>query len=612
MKYKILNISNLLGLFFVIISLLVTAILITPTLHYHLQQTAFIPQYSFFKNYIDYPGGMADLMAQFVAQFFNYNIFGSFLIVGIACIQALLILSIIRNLKIFVKTELLIFSLAVLFALLVLTNYYYPYYASIRLLILTFFVWGYSKVNWESKIKKLIFWILLAFFLFFISGGFALIVFSISTLFIYLIKNEKKLIIWYIPAIIIFAAFLPYLSYKLIFPLNIENLYRITLFKPPAMLAYTPDFSIYIYYLFLPFLLGFAFLSYSFFDNVRFFKRLDSFSGRRTKFFVMLQFILSLLLGFFLFVISFNSVKKNILLIDYYAEHEEWENVLRTASKIPLYDIRVNYQVNRAFSKQGVLADKLFEYPQIMGSQGLFVDEVLDLTASMPISDLYFDLGFMAESQHWAFEAQTLLPESPRILKRLVLINLVNRDYDLAQKFLTILDENMLYHNWVDTYKKYVKNPKLTDNDKIISDKRQYSPARTEINSGSIEWMKLLFETNPKNKLAYEYLMCNLILDSRLNEFMTYLPYARRFKYGELPKSWQEAACYYYASTNTKPENYVSENCIKAFTALNNELKPFKNNLQAGKSVVHKNFSKTYWYYLLYISPFIKKELQQK
>lgn len=69
---------------------------------------------------------------------------------------------------------------------------------------------------------------------------------------------------------------------------------------------------------------------------------------------------------------------------------------------------------------------------------------------------------------------------------------------------------------------------------------------------------------------------------------MAYLPYSKRLNYGELPKSWQEAACYYYASTNTKPESYVSENCLNAFTALNNELKPFKNNLQAGKAVVHR------------------------
>lgn len=170
MKYKILNIANLLGLFFVIISLLVTVVLITPTLHYHLQQTAFIPKFSFFKNYIDYPGGLADYIAEFISQFFNYNILGSVLIMGIACTQAFLILLIFRNLKVFSKTELLIFSLALLFAILVLTNYYYPYYASIRLLILIFFVWGYSKVNWESKIKKLIFWVLLAFFLFLFPG----------------------------------------------------------------------------------------------------------------------------------------------------------------------------------------------------------------------------------------------------------------------------------------------------------------------------------------------------------------------------------------------------------------------------------------------------------
>ncbi len=45
--------------------------------------------------------------------------------------------------------------------------------------------------------------------------------------------------------------------------------------------------------------------------------------------------------------------KKKLLYIEYYAENEQWNKVLKVAEDIKTYDFRVNFQINRAYAHFG-------------------------------------------------------------------------------------------------------------------------------------------------------------------------------------------------------------------------------------------------------------------
>jgi hypothetical protein len=338
---------------------------------------------------------------------------------------------------------------------------------------------------------------------------------------------------------------------------------------------------------------------------------------KNTFFIATVQLIVCAALGYFMFVKSFDQLKKKILTIEYYAENEKWKEVLKVAESIKVYDFRINYQVARAYANLGQLPDQLFNYPQLLGSKGIFFESSSMIgSLTMPTSDLYFDLGFMSESLHWAFEAQTLLPNSPRILKRLVMIYLVNGKYNLAQKFLNVLDKNMLYRDWVEKYGKYVSDTTLAANDPLIAEKRRCSPQKIAINSYPIENLELLLETNKDNRLALDYLLTICILDTNLPEFVKYVQDYRYYNIKTLPKSWAEALAVHILKIKSLPsfvdDDTISKDILERFKAFNNMMLHFKNNSDAAKITAKKEFEDTYWYYMLYLNPKVTNTLNNK
>lgn len=623
MKLKILTLSNLFILITILVVWFITASVIQPFLHYHFQETGFLTGTVFFKTFSAYPGGIADYLAEFIAQFFSFNTFGSFLIAAVAALQGFIALSIVNRLTGKIKLQYTIFALILLFGTMVLCDYRYPFYASIRLLFSFIFTWVFCFLIQKHPKLSIILWPVFASLLFYLANGAALFVFSVSTAFIYIITNKQRIWLAVIPVILLLAGLIPYAGYKFMFQMSLLNLYRITMVKTPELLAYTPSWQLYAYYSLLPALLAILAIIMLIPKKVpvtKIIKRktISKVSiFRRTPVIVLLQVVGCALLGYFIFINSYDLFKKNLLTIEYYAENEQWHEVLKTAEKIEVYDFRVNYQVNRAYSHLGQLPDQLFTFPQILGSKGLFLEQtMMDRSSTMPASDLYFDLGFMSDSQHWAFEAQTLLPNSPRILKRLVMINLVNRKYVLADKFLNVLDQNMLYHDWVSKYEKFVSDTALAANDKVIAEKRRFNPHKATMDYGPYNALKLLLETSKDNRMAYDYLITYCILETHYTEFIQFLQDYSYYKLKKLPNSWEEALSIYILKTKTIPPfveaQTISKECRQRFMQFNKTLEQFQNDLPAAKNTLLRDFGNTYWYYVLYLSPKVTNVINNK
>jgi hypothetical protein len=628
MKFKFLNLANLLILITFLVTWYITAIVISPYLHYSFQQIAFITGTEFLKGFFSYPGGFADYISCFISQFFYFNTVGSFLIVAVAALQGFIALNILKRLAGELKFRYSVIAAILLFGVLVMCDYRYPYYASVRLLFGYLFIWGFQLVSSKSPKLSAFLWPFMAGLLFYLAGGAALLVFGLSTALIFAITNKQR--VWYlvIPGFLLIAGLMPYLSYKFIFPLTLRNIYGITIAKPPAQLAYTPEYPLYIYYALLP-----AFLLLAlFFILIRKPKLSSEPSGtllskgevatkirfyNRTPFLVSIQVLVFGLMGFFLISKWHDSFKKKVLTIEYLANNEQWSDLLKNAKSVGKYDFRVNFHVNRAYSHLGQLPDRLFEYPQLLGIYGLFVDpSAMVGSTHMPTSDLYYDLGFMNESQHWAFEAETLFPNSPRILKRLVMINLVNRKYYLAGEFLNVLKKNMLYQDWVGKYEKYVSDTTLAASDKEIAEKRRFTPKMARVNVGTLEGLKLLFETNQDNRMAYDYLLTYFILDLQLPEFVDYLRYYTHYNLKRIPRAWEEALSTYILRNKAFPDfitpETISKDCLQRIMSFNKVVKGYRNNLQEAKSTLSQNYSETYWYYLFYLNPKVTNVLDSK
>lgn len=623
MKFKILNLTNGLILLSIVAACWITVDKIEPLLYYHFQQTAFLTTYEFFHSYAVMAGGLAEYVAEFIAQFFYFNMWGSVLIVAVASLQGFIAVDLITRLTGKNKVAFAIFASLLIPGVMVMLDYRYPYYASIRLLFAFIFTYGFYFLNRKYQRISLYVWPALAILVFYLGSGPALIIFTACTLLILAAKEKRATLVKVLPAFISLATLLPYLGYKFIFQTTLPNLFRLTVVKPPEMLAYNTFYILAVYYALLPILL----LVFLFIVRPKKEKPVEKVKKglksekikliHRPAFLLSIQVVAIAGAGYFLFIKTYDLHKKNLLRIEYHAEMGEWQKVLKVAEDISTYDFKVNFHVNRAYEHLGALPDRLFNYPQLLGVYGVFFDNsVLNGNFTMPNSDLYYDLGFMSESQHWAFEAQTLMPNNPRILKRLVMINLINRKYKLADEFLNVLDRNMLCHDWVADHRKFVADTTLTNSDPEIVQKRKFNPKKRYVQINPLTDLKLLFETNNSNRFAYDYLITLCILDSNFSDLLYYLPYSANFNIRTLPRSWEEALTIYIIRNKTLPpfmtEETVSMACKKRMAQFNKTIKQYNNDISAANSALRASFEDTYWYYKLYLDPKVTKVLTKK
>jgi hypothetical protein len=612
MNSKHFNLPILFGLITVLLAWWVTALVIEPFLHYNFQQPAFLVDFNFLKGYLGYPGGMADYAALFIAQFFSFNVFGSLIIVLIAAIQGLLALNLVTRLTGNTRYGFAIFAINVIMGVLVMCDYRYLYLASIRLFMATAITWGYLVIIQKWHRWRYYFWPPMALALFYLAGGPALFVFALSTVMAMGYTDKSKTWMLTTAVFLVVAAIIPYLAHKWVFQQSLATLYSIVDLKPPEFIAYITLYLTYFFQALLPLVL-FVFLFLipgkpaTELQKGKAVKKIKF--HQKQPFILAAQFVILLALAYILFIRSHEPFKKKLLYLGYYAETGQWEQVLKVAETIQSYDFRVNYQVNRAYAHLNQLPERLFNYPQIEGAKGLFLN-TSDLNGEtlMPTSDLYFDLGLMSEAQRYAFEAQTLKPNSPRILKRLIMVNLINGKYKTAGQFLKVLDKNMLCQKWVQQYQKYVADTTLAGKDPLILQKRRFNSHQPFVHTSQIGGLEYIYAANRQNRFAYDFLLSYCLLDGNLPLFIKYLPHHTIFKLDKMPLSWEEALALY--TVRTSPEiplaSVVSKSCMDRMIHFNGIIQKANGNLQTAKNRLQRDHGNSYWFYMLYMDPKLK------
>lgn len=637
MQLNVKHLTNLLLLIVLLFAWWFTASAINPQLQYFLQQSAFVTSISFFKSFSSYPGGLADYLSEFITQFFYFKLTGSLLIILTAALTGIIAIHLIQRIAGKVKLNFSIFTLFLLLFLLVQCNYYYPFYASVRLLMAGVFIWLCTTLSekysrWRYPVN-----FILAVILFYLAGGAALIVCTISIIFLQIHFYGKKTDWYMLPLLAVFSAVLPYVAYRYVFLVELPLVYDLTHSKSPEILRYVPDYRLYSLYLLFPVIILLAVLYKRFGLNRKDApvhvmpkkivpvkkgakkqdtKEVLSPEARKIKregspiVWVAGQLVIMGVLAGFSFHYSLDKTTRNKLQVSFYASDSNWDMVLTTAKSVEGYDLFTNIEYNRALANTGKLTGELFSYAQLAGPSGLFIDEKVTSDIPFICCDQYYDLGFMHEAQHWAFEAQTIFPNSPRLLKRLVQINLVNGEYEIAEKFLHRLDDNLLYRDWVDRYQQYIDDTTLVSKDQELSWKRKCEP--TENFTASNAYLKLtkLLEANPNNKMACDYLLCSVLLDGDLATFKSLLDKNRQLIHSPLPRAYDEALVLYYYMTRQMPapgDISFTQERQKQFISFIKAMKPYGNDWQSARQSLAREFGNTYWYYIKCLSPKVTK-----
>lgn len=107
-----------------------------------------------------------------------------------------------------------------------------------------------------------------------------------------------------------------------------------------------------------------------------------------------------------------------------------------------------------------------------------FIVNFGSLSSAFLVSDISYQLHWNNIAQRAAFEAMEYIPnynKSGRALKRLVETNIISGHYDVARKYISILEKTTFYSDWARSMRQLVDHPELIGNYPFLySAQREY------------------------------------------------------------------------------------------------------------------------------------------
>jgi hypothetical protein len=250
------------------------------------------------------------------------------------------------------------------------------------------------------------------------------------------------------------------------------------------------------------------------------------------------------------------TVTKRLLEIDWASSHHEWNRVLRAAADLPpgLYADYANQDVNLALYHLGRLPYDMFSCPQWQ----LFVDHDFGARGrlfSRKAFDLFLELGRVNEAEviaHNDLERHL----SAEFLMRCALTKLIKGRVDAARVYLNVLRDDLTYGGWAEGYLQRLRESQNLDDPLILRVRSlmitKDDVHRTQVRLPNGEWsvsaektLESLLDRNPRNRMAFEYLMAVHLLKKDLPAVAAALPRLQAFSYAETPLLYEEAALLY-------------------------------------------------------------------
>jgi len=312
----------------------------------------------------------------------------------------------------------------------------------------------------------------------------------------------------------------------------------------------------------------------------------------------------------------FDSPKKCLLRMVASAEARQWDDVIACFERLPpsdahYLDLRTIYHLNRAPYYVGDLPERMFSYPHVLNEPTLALVRgnatTMANTSPRQCSEILFDLGRINESEHMAHEALETHGDRPDILKRLVYINVLKGRPEAARRFLALLECSFLHGSWARRLSRQLDgDPTLSDAPEVAS-RRDLMVTRDSVNDvGDLEVMLLaLLERNPRNRMAFEYLMAHYLTSRQLDKLVANLRRLDDFDYPRMPTHYEEALIMYLdtgGSRETVPaKNTVRPETWRRHAAFQEAFQAFsRDQPKEAYGALYDEFGDTYFFFFIF------------
>ncbi|MBW6502625.1 MAG: hypothetical protein K0B05_14635, partial [Bacteroidales bacterium] len=291
-----------------------------------------------------------------------------------------------------------------------------------------------------------------------------------------------------------------------------------------------------------------------------------------------------------------------IMKYDYLVRTGQWNEVLKLAEDKPPRNFLSLAMLNLSLAKTGQMGDKMFSYDQ-RGVNGLFLPFNREYVAPMMGNEIFYHLALTNASQEYAFEAMETIPnhnKSSRVIKRLAETNLINGNYAVSGKYLTILDKTLFYRKWSRDTRRYLYNEELINSHPDWGEKRKFMVRNDyffHVQNMEAALNRMVKE-NPGNRLAFEYLMAFYMINKDLRNFVNLIPLMEKMNYREIPVSYQEAMLYIIGLSTRDPFSQAPSYISSGVRNRMREYAEIYTKFDDAEERLRNRHLGTYWYYL--------------
>ena len=269
----------------------------------------------------------------------------------------------------------------------------------------------------------------------------------------------------------------------------------------------------------------------------------------------------------------------------HYADTQEWDKLTTVKGVSANDDIQMNY-FNLGLSHQGRLLNDLLIYPQ-KGISSLMIGDVQDTDMSVLMARLYYQMGVIGAAQYLSFCATVgITYGNPSMTKLLIKTYLINGSYQMAEKYIKMLEKSWYYADWAKEQRKFLYNDKAVEADPELGMMRRGLTKNNDefvIIHGPLSDLTSVLDANPDNQEAAEYLISMLLVSKNFDGIIEFVErYYGKGCLTTLPERLQEAV----VAINEHDPDFCRAHGVRRNGATN-------------FSGLAAKYGKTFWYYMI-------------
>lgn len=264
---------------------------------------------------------------------------------------------------------------------------------------------------------------------------------------------------------------------------------------------------------------------------------------------------------------------------------------------------------NRSLAARGRLGDEMFSYPQATFSPEPLFLRKSTLEFGFPLwaaaADLFMDLGLVNYAEKVIGELMECMGPYPFLIYRRALLHLVKHNGETASVYLKKLRALPFYRKKTCDLLAVLGDSAAIATHPRIAHMRSCMDTTDYffIAANEEELLLHLLDRNPRNKLAYEYLMACYLTTGNVDKLTDRLNEARAFGYLTPPRHWEEAICVYMARGDLDLSGatgmnmpMISPYTFHRFDRFMQDYLPLENDTAAAEKL-GVEFGTTYYYF---------------